>query len=156
LITGGAGAIGLLVARHIFECQSDACVVLAGRSQVSAHDWDKIQRSFPGAHIEYRTCDVADGAAVEALLEAIRAKYGTLAGILHAAGISRDRLIANKEVDEFAAVLAPKVNGTLNLDYASRGCALDFFILFSSATAVTGNTGQSDYACANAFMDGFA
>jgi polyketide synthase PksN len=53
-------------------------------------------------------------------------------------------------------VLAPKVAGLINLDNASRDMALDFFILFSSTSAVFGNPGQADYSAANAFMDVYA
>src|SRR5262249_17240620 len=45
---------------------------------------------------------------------------------------------------------------TINLDAATSAEELDFFTLFSSVTSVTGNIGQSDYAAANQFLDGFA
>jgi polyketide synthase PksN len=53
-------------------------------------------------------------------------------------------------------VLAPKVYGTFYLDEVTQNEPLDFFVLFSSIVAVTGNVGQCDYAYANAFMDNFA
>jgi polyketide synthase PksN len=54
-----------------------------------------------------------------------------------------------------SAVLGPKVWGTLNLDKATKNEALDFFVMFSSLAAVTGNIGQCDYSFANHFMDSF-
>ncbi|MDQ1352143.1 MAG: polyketide synthase PksN, partial [Acidobacteriota bacterium] len=53
-------------------------------------------------------------------------------------------------------VLAPKVYGTVNLDEATHDENLDFFVLFSSLTAVLGNIGQCDYGYANSFLDHFA
>ena len=65
-------------------------------------------------------------------------------------------MIAHKTIQQAEGVLAPKVQGTIYLDEATRGDRLDFFALFSSLAAVRGNTGQADYAYANAFLDGFA
>src|SRR5262249_5393789 len=48
------------------------------------------------------------------------------------------------------------IYGSINLDLATRGENLDFFVLFSSVAAVMGNPGQSDYAYANSFLDSFA
>ena len=53
-------------------------------------------------------------------------------------------------------MLSPKVTGTWHLDEATRKVGLDFFALFSSVASAFGNVGQSDYAAANGFMDGFA
>ncbi|MUL34457.1 Polyketide synthase PksN [Bacillus megaterium] len=53
-------------------------------------------------------------------------------------------------------VLAPKVHGTVWLDKATQQEPLDFFVLFSSVAAISGNIGQSDYAYSNSFMDYYA
>src|SRR6185295_6791287 len=55
-----------------------------------------------------------------------------------------------------AAVLAPKVHGTLILDRVFGALPLDFLVLFSSLTSVLAQPGQIDYAAANAFLDAFA
>ncbi|MCP5005562.1 MAG: KR domain-containing protein, partial [Planctomycetes bacterium] len=67
-----------------------------------------------------------------------------------------DNFILKKTVEEFRKVLQPKVTGTINLDKATRGIELDFFVLFSSGAGAMGNIGQADYATANAFVDRFA
>jgi acyl carrier protein len=53
-------------------------------------------------------------------------------------------------------VLRPKVKGAENLDIATRGLSLDYFVLFSSVTTLIGNPGQGSYVAANAFMEGLA
>jgi acyl carrier protein len=53
-------------------------------------------------------------------------------------------------------VLSPKVKGAENLDLATRGLSLDYFVLFSSVTTLIGNPGQGSYVAANAFMEGLA
>ncbi len=157
LITGGLGALGLLFAREILEQTRQAQVILTGRSAISAEKQallDGLSAQHPRA--TYRQVDVADLRQVERLIAAIEYEHGRLDGILHVAGMQADNFIWKKEVSEFRDVLAPKVTGTWNLDYASRELELDFFVLFSSLAGALGNLGQADYAAANAFMDQFA
>ncbi len=82
--------------------------------------------------------------------------HGGLNGVIHSAGVLRDSFVIKKTEAELRAVLAPKVAGLLALDAATRDQELDFFVLFSSLTAVFGNVGQADYAAANGFMDAYA
>ncbi len=62
---------------------------------------------------------------------------------------------------DWNAALAPKVRGTLNIDAVfggggSAGGSLDFFLMLSSAVAVSGNAGQSNYGAACSFQDALA
>ncbi|MCS1417593.1 MAG: Polyketide synthase PksL [Verrucomicrobia subdivision 3 bacterium] len=155
LITGGAGGLGLAFAQEIAAKTREVTLVLAGRSAPSAAA-PLPRLSRPGAAVEYVQMDAASRPDVERALGGVREKFGGLNGILHGAGIIRDALVWQKERADFAAVLAPKVAGAANLDWATREMPLDCFILFSSLAAVSGNPGQSDYAAANGFMDAFA
>jgi len=146
LITGGLGALGILFAKEILNRTREARVILTGRSP---------QRPVPDA-LSYRQLDLGDLEQVTRLVASIQEEHGRLDGILHCAGMVADNFILKKSADEFSRVLAPKVTGTLNLDSASRGVELDFFVLFSSVVGAMGNVGQADYAAANAFMDRFA
>ncbi|WP_438018415.1 SDR family NAD(P)-dependent oxidoreductase [Sorangium sp. So ce315] len=152
LITGGAGGLGLIIAREIARKVKDATLVLAGRSRRG-----EVEPALGyGAKVEYRVLDVADAAAVEASVRDIVRRHGRLSGIVHSAGVLRDGFVIHKTHEAFRAVLAPKVRGAVHLDRATRDLPLDFFILFASVSGVFGNLGQSDYALANAFMDRFA
>ena len=62
-------------------------------------------------------------------------------------------MVKNKSREEMTAVFAPKVDGTVHLDEATKNEPLDFFVAFSSLAALTGNVGQTDYSYANYFMD---
>ncbi|HET8797018.1 MAG TPA: SDR family NAD(P)-dependent oxidoreductase, partial [Thermoanaerobaculia bacterium] len=109
-----------------------------------------------GGRVSYRQVDLLDLEQVRRLVDAIRSEHGRIDGILHCAGMIADDLIVKKESDRFAAVLAPKVRGTYNLDQATGDDNLQFFMMFSSIAGAAGNVGQADYACANGFMDQFA
>ncbi|MDD5273781.1 MAG: SDR family NAD(P)-dependent oxidoreductase, partial [Methylovulum sp.] len=157
LITGGAGGLGLLFAQEIASKTQAATLVLTGRSELTAAQQAKIDAiRLLGARAEYRPADVSDETSVQALIEACTAQFGGLQGVIHSAGVIKDNYVRNKSAEEFAAVCAPKVAGTVYLDRATRDMPLDFFVLFSSASAVSGNAGQADYAAANAFMDNYA
>jgi FkbH-like protein len=156
LLTGGAGGIGLTLA-ETFASRFSGTLVLAGRSKLSADKLEKLERiRAMGCAVEYLRSDLSDAEETKNLIRHITSSYGTLNGIFHCAGVLRDSFMMHKTVEEVRAVLAPKVDGTLNLDEATKDVRLDFFCLFSSMASVTGNVGQCDYAYANAFMDHFA
>ncbi|MEX2631038.1 MAG: amino acid adenylation domain-containing protein [Tistlia sp.] len=162
LITGGAGGLGLIFAREIVRQVPDVTLILTGRSPLDAPRSAALEAlRAEGARVEYRRLDVADAAAVRALVEELEregraAGRPALDGILHSAGITRDAFLLRKSAAEFREVLAAKVSGVVNLDRATRSLDLDFFVLFASLAGALGNPGQGDYATANAFLDAYA
>jgi acyl transferase domain-containing protein/acyl carrier protein len=156
LITGGAGGLGRAFAEHLAR-RYQARLALCGRFPLSPAGDDLLRRLTQlGAEAAYIRADIADREDVFALLGRVEARFGALHGVLHSAGVTADANLRNKTREQMAAVLAPKVLGTLHLDDATRHRELDFFALFSSMTAVLGNMGQTDYGYANSFMDHFA
>ncbi len=156
IITGGAGALGGVMARHLIGrgCRR---LMLVGRSAPSA----KIEAALAdlrrsGADVVYRSADVASAPDVNAFTREARSRFGSIGALVHLAGVIRDSLIRNKKREDLEAVLAPKIRGTLNLDAATAADSLDCFVLFSSLASHLGNAGQSDYAFANRFLDEFA
>ncbi|MEA2464497.1 MAG: polyketide synthase PksL, partial [Acidobacteriota bacterium] len=157
LVTGGAGGLGTLFTKEILERTTRARIVWTGRSPLSAEKQALLaELSGKNDRVSYRPVNLGDREQVARLIAGIEADFGALNGILHLAGMFADNFILRKSRAEFSDVLAPKVAGTLNLDLATKGAGLDFFVLFSSFAAAMGNVGQADYAVANAFMDHFA
>jgi len=156
LITGGAGALGLQIARTMVQIGARN-LVLVSRSRPS----DQVRRAQRelealGAQILIAQADVSRRADVDRVLDGVRVSMPKLRGIVHAAGVLEDGMIAKQDFARFARVLAPKVDGALHLDAATRDEKLDFFVLFSSAVPLLGMPGQVNYAAANAFLDVFA
>jgi hybrid polyketide synthase/nonribosomal peptide synthetase ACE1 len=58
--------------------------------------------------------------------------------------------------EKMTKVLGPKIKGAVYLDELFQENTLDFFVLFSSVTAIAGNRGQSAYTTANMFMSALA
>nr|WP_319025127.1 SDR family NAD(P)-dependent oxidoreductase [Nisaea nitritireducens] len=154
LITGGAGGIGRRMAKGILAEVPSARVVLCARSD--KHQIDLTEFAGASSQPDYLTADITDGGSVDRLIKYVLQKYGALHGILHCAGLNEDGFITDKSEETLRKVLKPKVDGAALLDRATKDVALDFFVLFSSTSAVFGNAGQIDYAAANGFLDGFA
>ncbi|WP_327070796.1 SDR family NAD(P)-dependent oxidoreductase [Kitasatospora sp. NBC_01302] len=157
LITGGAGGLGLIVAREIAASVGHATVVLAGRSPLDAARRGELAAlRAAGLTVDYQRADVGDRAQVARLLAQVADNHGPLTGILHSAGVIEDGYLVRKTPEELARVLAPKVAGLVNLDELSQDQPLALFVCFSSLSGAFGNPGQGDYAAANAFLDAYA
>ncbi|MCA2972429.1 MAG: amino acid adenylation domain-containing protein, partial [Acidobacteriaceae bacterium] len=154
LIAGGAGGLGLLLAEEIASSVRRPVLWLTSRSPMG--EPARARLTTRGGVVEHRQVDVTDRPQMDGLIREILERHGRLDGVIHAAGILRDRRLVRKSAAEFREVLAPKVDGILNLDAATAGCRMDFVLLFASISGALGNAGQCDYAAANGFLDSFA
>jgi len=153
LITGGLGGLGLEVARWMVE-QGARHLVLVGRrapSETAAGVVRELERA--GASVTVASADVSREEEVAGLLQRLDGGAPPLRGVVHAAGVLADRALVQQDMERFERVMAPKVAGAWNLHRLTEGRSLDFFILFSSASATLGSPGQGNYAAANAFLD---
>ncbi|WP_193044881.1 type I polyketide synthase [Mycolicibacterium baixiangningiae] len=155
LITGGLGAIGLHTASYLAQLGAGDIVLTSRR----APDADA-QRAIDDIAERHRcrvhtfTADVGEESQVVELLERIRAELPPLAGVAHLAGVLDDALLSQQSMDRFRTTLAPKAFGAWHLDRLTRDDDLDFFIVSSSVSSLFGSPGQSNYATANALLDG--
>ncbi|KAL9121258.1 MAG: hypothetical protein Q9187_002183 [Circinaria calcarea] len=96
--------------------------------------------------------DITDQAAVEAVVSEIRRTFPPIAGIAHGAMVLEDASFFDMSFETMEKVLRPKVQGCIHLNELFQEDSLDFFILFSSLAAISGNRGQSNYSAANMFL----
>ncbi|CAM3575521.1 type I polyketide synthase [Kibdelosporangium persicum] len=173
LITGGLGVLGLALARRL--ARSGARLALTGRTALPPQDtWDTWiaehgvddktsgvllavrQLRALGAEVLVVQADVSDPEQVGPMLRQVREHFGELHGVIHAAGVAGGGLLQNKTEEQAAAVLAPKVAGTLALADALRADPVELLVLYSSSVTLTVGVGETDYSAANAFLDAFA
>jgi len=156
LITGGLGGLGLLVAEWLVKM--GAChLLLLGRNAPTADAVSKIQElETTGARIAIAQIDVSQTAALSNILTQIENSAYPLAGIIHAAGVLDDGALLQMNWERFQKVMAAKVMGAWNLHTLTQHLPLDFFVLFSSATALFGSPGQANHVAANTFLDTLA
>ncbi|MEV8346303.1 SDR family NAD(P)-dependent oxidoreductase [Streptomyces niveus] len=104
-----------------------------------------------GSEVRYHCVDVLDTEAVRAAVKDIYAEHGRLDGVVYAAGVIEDKLLAEKTTESFGRVFSTKVDGARAVldavDVLPRGPR--FAVLFGSIAAALGNRGQCDYAAAN-------
>ncbi|WP_407942745.1 SDR family NAD(P)-dependent oxidoreductase [Methylobacterium ajmalii] len=157
LVTGGLGGFGIEAARWLAD-RGARHIALVGRKAPSGEPALSTiaELKARGVSVQVESCDIADRASVQRLLDRVEAKGVKLAGIIHGAMVLQDGLIANLDPAALEAVIAPKVIGAGHLDALTRDRALDYFVLFSSATTFIGNPGQGSYVAANGFMEGLA
>ncbi|RKT54502.1 type I polyketide synthase [Saccharothrix australiensis] len=102
-----------------------------------------------GSEVRYACVDVRDPTALAAALAAVRAEWGPVTGVVHAAGVLADRRLEDKTDEQFDRVFGTKADGLRGLLAATADDPLELVCVFSSVAAVHGNAGQCDYAMAN-------
>src|SRR6185312_8079086 len=104
VLTGGLGGVGMALARAIAE-SAPARLAFLGRSPLPAPaEWPRWLATHPeddvtsqrlhrlqdlqalGAEVLYAQADVGDAAALDAALAQVRARFGPIRGVIHAAG----------------------------------------------------------------------
>lgn len=156
LITGGLGSLGLELAKWLAE-QGAKHLVLTIRKEPSTEQKIELDRlEAQGVKINLKKTDVAIKEEIEELIAFIKTNLPPLKGIFHTAGVIDDGVLQQQTWTRFENVFAPKINGSWNLHQATSDLPLDYFVLYSSIVSVLGLTSQSNYAAANAFMDGLS
>ncbi|VEP18730.1 Polyketide synthase [Hyella patelloides LEGE 07179] len=173
LITGGLGGIGLVIAEHLARTVK-AKLILSGRSEFPARDqweqWlasheqhDKVSEKIRqvkalealGAEVLVVSADVSVLEQMQALVERAGERFGEIHGVIHAAGVAIPGKIKSRTLDIVESVLAAKIKGISVLETVFQDTQLDFLILFSSLSSISGGFAV-DYVAANAFLDTYA
>jgi amino acid adenylation domain-containing protein len=163
LITGGLGGVGLLLARYLARtCQ--ARLVLVSRGGKTAAAEAAVREAVReiealGGEVLVAAADIADRAALHAVIDATHRRFGELHGVVHAAGVvggESFRSLGSLRRTDWAIQVRAKVAGTDALAGALSGQCLDFVLLMSSISTVLGGLGYGAYVAANSYLDAFA
>ncbi|WP_174185440.1 type I polyketide synthase [Nocardia barduliensis] len=175
VVTGGTRGLGAEFAAALVERGARRLAVLGREPLPAEQDWDRVAAgSGPGADkvrrlVELRDRGVAvrtyfgsltDETALSGFFDRVRRELGPIGGVLHCAGSvsGESPAFVRKTGPAIATVLEPKLTGTAVLADVLAADRPDFFVLFSSVSAVLPGlaVGLSDYAMANAHLDRFA
>jgi acyl transferase domain-containing protein/NADP-dependent 3-hydroxy acid dehydrogenase YdfG/acyl carrier protein len=157
LVTGGTGALGSAVARHLVAAHGVRSLVLAGRRGPDADRATELEAELTGlgAKVRIAACDVADRGQLADLLSSVPAD-APLTAVVHTAAVLADGVTTALTPQRLDTVFRPKIDAALNLHELTKDLGLSAFVLFSSGAGVFGNPGQGNYAAANSFLDALA
>ncbi|KAJ1610357.1 polyketide synthase, partial [Cryptosporidium canis] len=162
LISGGTGALGLIITEWLIVNRRISNIILLSRSGIPSNHcktiWERILGL--GSNVQIVKCDVGDYDSMFFTLSNIVSKTTEsglrITGLIHAAGVLNDSLIKNHSLNGLESVYRPKAYGAINLHNAIKKLLpykLDFFIGFSSISSLFGSFGQYSYSSANSYLD---
>ena len=172
LVTGGRGGLGLEVARSLAQRGARRIVLLGRTPPPPREEWAALagREDGPGRLVatllEIEACgatvfpaavDVSDREQLATWYGRFRREaWPPLRGVVHAAGALRHCAVLDEDEAGLESVLGAKVDGALFLNDLLAREPLDFFVLFSSASAILSSPRLGAYAAANAALDAFA
>ncbi|MFM7134067.1 MAG: 3-oxoacyl-[acyl-carrier-protein] reductase [Planctomycetota bacterium] len=156
IVTGASRGIGRSIAERL--ARDGRHVVLVARSVDGLAAAEKSIKDAGGS-CESRPCDMADGAAVQALVDGVAETHGRLDILVNNAGITRDTLLLRMTDEQWDEVLNVNLRSVfISCRAAIRPMMRGKFgriVNIGSVSGLTGNAGQANYAAAKAALVGF-
>ncbi len=158
VVTGSARGIGADIARTLAR---DGATVVCVDVPAAGASLAEVANEVGGTALQV---DVTAPDAGERIVEHARTRHGGLDLVVHNAGITRDKLLANMDADRWAAVLEVNLLSILRMNEAllAEGGLRDGgrMVLVSSIAGIAGNRGQTNYGASKAgvigLVDGYA
>jgi 3-oxoacyl-[acyl-carrier protein] reductase len=158
IITGGAQGIGLATAQKFVD--EGAIVIVCDLRRESVDAAVAALRKTVGAQVEGFVVDVTDRAQVDAMVAAVKAKFGRIDALVNNAGITLDARLQKMTDAQFDKVIDVNLKGTYNCAQA----VVDIMVAqgggsitnASSVVGIYGNFGQSNYAASKFAVIGLA
>ncbi|XP_010293914.1 PREDICTED: uncharacterized protein LOC104627402, partial [Phaethon lepturus] len=159
IVVGGLTGLGFETVKFIAE-NGGGCIAILSRKSPSNEKQEEmkaLRQRYKGSKVVFVQCDVTSTSDVEKAFQNIVNIFAgrPIKGVFQSAVVLHDGRLEVLKLADFQKVLSPKVAGTLNLHWATRGQELDYFVCYSSVTSFLGNSTQANYAAANSFLDVF-
>lgn len=146
VVIGGRGGLGRELAADLARRSFSRIIVVGTRPE---SEQDRSTTAF-----EYLRCDLADPSSITTLVDRLAEADAEDCYLFHLAGRLSAGPLAELGHEEWARVLAPKVDGTRHLLEVARRCHARLLVAYSSASAVLPSPQFAHYGAANAAMEG--
>ena len=152
LVTGGSRGIGRAVCLELARQGAAVAVNYAGNSAAAEETVEQCRAL--GVEAEAFRADVADPAACDALVAAVKERFGRLDILVNNAGIARDGLLMTAKEEDFTKTLDTNLKGAYFCTKAAAKVMLrqkyGRIVCLSSVVGLRGNPGQTAYAASKA------
>lgn len=152
LVTGGSRGIGRAICVELARNGARVAVNYAGSSQ-AAQETAELCRAL-GVEAEPFQADVSDPAACEALVSAVKERFGQIDILVNNAGVARDGLLMTAKEADFDKTLDTNLKGSYFCMKAVSRLMLrqkyGRIVSLSSVVGLRGNPGQTAYAASKA------
>lgn len=157
IVTGGSRGIGRAISQLLAAEGAAVAVIYAGNTAAADETVQAIEAN--GGTAVAMQCDVADGAAVDAMVKEVKSKFGAVDILVNNAGITRDNLVMLLKEADWQKVLDTNLNGAFHCTKAVSRLMMKqrqgAIVNLTSVVGITGNAGQANYAAAKAGVIGF-
>ena len=158
LVTGASRGIGRAIALRLAAEGARVAINYAGN--VKAAEEVKASVEAAGGTAILCQADIADSAAVEAMVADVVKEFGAIDILVNNAGITRDTLLMRMKDEDFAKVLDTNLKGVFYCTKAVSKLMMKKrsgrIVNMASVVGLVGNAGQTNYAAAKAGVIGFS
>lgn len=152
VVTGAARGIGAAIAQVLHR---DGAHVVAVDVPAAGDALARVANSVHGTALQL---DITSESATERIIEHVRSRHGRLDLVVHNAGITRDKLLANMKPETWDPVIAVNITAPLRITDALLGSDVlggtPRVVCLASTSGIAGNRGQTNYAASKAGVIG--
>ena len=152
IVTGASRGIGEQIARVLHR---DGAKVLGIDVPQAASELQGVMREIDGDHL---VLDITAKDAPQRIAQHVKNTYGKVNGVVHNAGITRDKKLANMAEDRWSSVVAVNLTAPerISRELLEQGlvAANGRIVGVSSIAGIAGNLGQTNYAASKAGVIG--
>ncbi|APF40151.1 3-oxoacyl-ACP reductase [Neomicrococcus aestuarii] len=150
VVTGAARGIGAAIARVL---KRDGATVVVVDVPAAGDALTKVANELGGTALQL---DITRADAGQVILDHARGRHGSLDIVVHNAGITRDKLLANMDQAKWDSVIAVNLESQLRMNEAFLAADLPGLriVTLASTSGIAGNRGQTNYAASKAGVMG--
>ena len=152
IVTGASRGIGEQIARVLHR---DGATVLGIDVPQAASELQVLMKELDGDHL---TLDITGKDAPQRIAQHVKTKFGQVHAVVHNAGITRDKKLANMAEDRWSSVIAVNLTAPerITRELLDQGLIEDNgrIVGVSSIAGIAGNVGQTNYAASKAGVIG--